>query len=251
MSEKTSEKPPEKEASQGRRHRIHEQHKSERNNRFSSGIYGTVKSPVVPRGIVGIWEPPSYRSSRLTASHNATALNDGINRRLDFRCFYTGVVCDVPPVKPPVGWNHDPRTMPWLGTRDHLVPARRNIPGRPTVFMHHEPSIVWSSNVANVTLGLTPLPVRIRIRQWLMTTAIDRDDRSIEAGENMKWLIISMLDEFRIRGRYPWSRKTDGGWWYPEISEPFMARMLDLEGRFLALDAAGREAWISSMDWRF
>lgn len=84
-----------------------------------------------------------------------------------------------------------------------------------------------------------------------MTTAIDREDRSMAAGENMKWLIISMLDEFRLNGRYPWSRKPDGSWWYPDISKPFMERMLHLEQEFLALGGKDRDAWISGLTWRF
>jgi hypothetical protein len=84
-----------------------------------------------------------------------------------------------------------------------------------------------------------------------MTTAIDREDRSLAAGENMKWLIISMLNEFRLKGRYPWSRKPDGSWWYPEMSVPFMERMLHLEKEFLALRGNDRDAWISGLTWRF
>lgn len=229
----------------------HDEHKVTRNDRLASGVYGEVRKPVIPNGITGIWETPSYVSSRKTSSYSSTVLNDQINRKLDLRCFYTGVVCDPSPACPPTGWSHDPRCLPWLGTRDHLVPARRNVPGCP-ISIKYQTSLVWSSNVANVTLGLSPLPVRLTIRRWLLTVPIDRKDRSVDAGMNMRWLIISMLDEFRIKGRYPWSRNRTGRWWYPEISQPFMERVWKLEQEFLQITNDNeRDRWIQQMIWRF
>ena len=252
MLEKTSSVPHDDTCHGTRRQDKHEEHKVTRNDRFSRGVYGEVKKPVIPKGVIGIWDPPGYVSSRRTASHSSTVLNDGIDRRLDLRCFYTGVLCDPPPARPPLGWNHDPRILPWLGSRDHLVPARRNVPGCPVVVGDHRTSLVWSSNVANVTLGLSPLPVRLTIRRWMLTVPVDRNDRSVDAGMNMRWLIISMLEEFRIKGRYPWSRDGMGRWWYPEISQPFMERAWKLEHEFLMLgDDCRRDQWIREMSWRF
>ena len=230
----------------------HDEHKVMRNDRLARGVYGEVRKPVIPNKATGIWEPPSYASSRKTSSYSSTVLNDRIDRKLDLRCFYTGVVCDPSPTCPPARWSHDPRYLPWLGTRDHLVPARRNIPGCPISIKEHHTSLVWSSNVANATLGLSPLPVRLTIRRWLLTVPIDREDRSVDAGMNMRWLIINMLDEFRINGRYPWSRNQDGRWWYPEISQPFMERAWKLEQEFLLItDKNDRDRWIRQMGWKF
>ena len=60
-----------------------------------------------------------------------------------------------------------------------------------------------------------------------------------------------MLDTFRIQGRYPWSLNSQGQWWYPEISEPFMNRMWKMEQEFLSLGAEDRNKWITSFDWQF
>ena len=84
-----------------------------------------------------------------------------------------------------------------------------------------------------------------------MTIPYDRNDRSTEAGMNMRWLIIKLLDDFRINGRYPWSRNPNGNWWYPEVSEPLMRRWYDMERGFMALDANARDAWIRNFTWQF
>jgi hypothetical protein len=249
MSQASSSKQPDSKLV--RKTKVHSDAKESRNRRFGEKIYGVVHAPVIPKGVIGAWDPPTYLQSRRTSMHSATVLNDGIDRKLDLRCFYTGVVCDPPPAKPESGWNMDPKLIPWMGTRDHLVPARRDVPGCPIDLSKHRSTLVWSSHMANVVFGLTPLLVKLKIRQWMVTIPYDRDDRSIWAGHNIKWLIINLLDDFRINGRYPWSRKHDGSWWYPRISEPFMARMWRAEERFLALDEDGRNRFIREFSWQF
>jgi hypothetical protein len=252
MSQRSSDELPEQTITVSARRRAkHDEAKESRNQRFGEKIYGVVHEPVIPTGIIGIWDPPDYLRSRRTASHSSTVMNDGIDRRLDLRCFYTGVACYPPPARPPVGWNHDPRKEPWLGTRDHLVPARRDVPGCPIIVGKHPSTLVWSSNMVNVIFGLTPLAIKLKIRGWMKTIPYDRSDTSVEAGNNIKWLLIKLLDEFRINGRYPWSRRQDGKWWFPEISDPFMARMWKMEQEFLSLDEESRNLWISKFSWQF
>jgi hypothetical protein len=232
-------------------HIRHCEHKVARAQRFDAKVYGEVQQPVLPKNVIGVWDPPGYRAAAFTARHRATTLNDGIDRKLDMRCFYTGIPCWSGPVHPPPNWDMDARKLPFLGTRDHLIPARRHVSNRPQRGQIHNPPIVWSSNIANVTLGLAPLAVRLKIRSWLMTAPYDRTDVSVAAGNNLRWLIISYMDHFRIQGRYPWSRNRDAGWWMPEIQEPFMQRMYRMEDQFQALDGDERETWINHLDWRF
>jgi hypothetical protein len=138
-----------------------------------------------------------------------------------------------------------------MGTRDHLVPARRFVSNQPRIFINYTSAKIWSARIVNLTLGLSPLPVRLKIRQWLQTVNFDRTDCSPESGANVRWIIVDMLDTFRIQGRYPWSLNSQGQWWYPELSEPFMNRMWKMEQEFLGLDSLGREQWIQKFCWNF
>lgn len=229
----------------------HEHHKQKRNERFEKKIYGEIKEPIIPKNIIGIWDPPTYLQARKTSNTSAKMMNSGINLNLNYKCFYTGIECTPPPYNPLIGVNMDPRILPWIGTRDHLVPARRDVIGCPFEVSKYPTTLSWSSNVANITLGLAPLLVRLKIRQWMMTIPFSREDTSIEAGNNVRWLIIKLINEFRIHGRYPWSRKINGDWWYPDISVPFMDRMWKTELEFLNLSEEDRNIWIKKFNWQF
>lgn len=222
----------------------HLEHKIKRHERFSKGIYGVVQEPVLLSGVIGLWEPPSYLTSRTTVRFRKTFSPS----MLDWRCFYSGVICDYK--TPRVSCNHDSRVMPWMGTRDHLVPLRKGLYER--VDLGKLPtSLVWTSNVVNQTIGLAPLPVRLKIREWLSTTAFDRNNRSVEAGQNLRWIVIDMLNEFRIKGRFPWSRNSHGKFWYPEISSPLMQKWYQMEIDFLSLKDDDRDQYIKSFVWNF
>ena len=110
---------------------------------------------------------------------------------------------------------------------------------------------MWTSNIVNKTIGLAPLPVRLKIREWLTTTSFDREDLSVEAGQNLRWIVIDMLNEFRINGRFPWSRKISGAFWYPEISTPLMNKWHKMEYEFLLLREDDRDSYINSFSWQF
>ena len=217
-----------------------------RNTRFKEKIYGEICEPIIPKNIIGIWEPPSYLRSRLTCKHKSSIIGDGIDRNLDLRCFFTGVICHLPS-----GKNMDPKILPWMGTKDHLVPARRHVDGCFADVNRYPSTLVWTSNMVNVTLGLTPLLVRLKVRQWLMTIPYNRTDCSVLAGHNMKWLIIKLLDDFRINGRYPWSRRPDGRGWDPAIHDTFMNNMRQAESKFLSLSDVDRDQFIKRFAWRF
>lgn len=232
------------------RRRTHEEMKLERAARFARNVYGqkqpTPQFPAVPGFI---YEPPSYvqsmRAARLARHPDANFL------LLDKRCFFTGVMADDVRVGHE---NIDPRLRPWIGTRDHLVPMRRNVPGEPSEIADKaHTTTVWSCHVANVTLGLAPLLVRLTMRRWLMTIPFDREDRSVENGNRLRWTIINLMDEFRLEGRFPWSRKegVSAAWWNPAISEPFMQRMWEAERHFISLDHRSRERFIDTLSWRF
>ena len=187
----------------------HFEHKLKRHDRLAHGVYGTTHDPVIPKGVIGLWEPPSYLTSRHTVKFRRSLVHSNI----DWRCFYSNVIC--PPLKNlKPKFNHDSNITPWMGTKDHLVPLRKGLDDR--VDLAYLPSsLVWTSNIVNKTIGLAPLPVRLKIREWLTTTSFDREDLSVEAGQNLRWIVIDMLNEFRINGRFPWSRKISGAFWYP------------------------------------
>ena len=226
-------------------------HKNRRYDRFDKGIYGEILQPVVQKGVIAYYEPPTYLNSRNTVKRYNYEINNSIDLSLDKRCFYTGIVSWADPKNVSTGYSQDPKIIPWMGTKDHLVPARRFVPNCPIVIGNYNCTKVWCSNIANVTLGLVPLPIRLKIRNWLSTTPYPRDDISIEAGHNIKWLIISMLDDFRINGRYPWSRNKEGKWWYPNISEPLMKKWWKMEIEFLSLNDEERNKWINNFVYQF
>lgn len=172
-----------------------------------------------------------------------------ISTIFDMRCFYTGVILTY--MVPPRYSSYSPSTHPWIGSKDHLVPARRRIPNCPIVLSKYKDTRIWSSYVVNVTLGLVPLPIRLKIRQWLRTAQYDKDDTSVEAGENMRWLIVDMINDFRINGKYPWSRKGNGSWWYPNVSNPLMEKWWKMELDFLELDEEKRNDWIENFVYHF
>lgn len=147
-------------------------------------------------------------------------------------------------------WNHDCKILPWMGTRDHLVPIRRGVPDAIDQ-AHLSSSMVWTSNVVNQTIGLAPFPIRLKIREWISTTSFDRNDLSIESGNNLRWIVINMLDEFRIKGRFPWSRNANGYYWYPSISIPLMTKWSKMELEFLSLNDLERDQYIKSFVWYF
>jgi hypothetical protein len=224
----------------------HQCHKIARNERFENNVYGVVQTPVIPKNVIGFWEPPTYLLSRRTLKYKK--YNNYIN--VDTRCFYLGIRCNYAQNKS-CNFKHDPKIMPWLATKDHLVPVRRHISSLSIDVSKYPPATVLSSNIANTTLGLAPLPVRIKIREWLSTSPYDRDNVSIESGNNLRWLIINMLDHFRVNGRFPWSRNKNGTWWYPDISEPWMLRCNKMEKEFLELNDNDRDMWIKKFVWNF
>jgi len=234
-----------------RRHERHDQHKQQRHLRLNQGVYGAVHKPQIESGDPVYHDVPSYTASRRTSNQIGGQIQDGVDRKLDMRCFYTGVVLHARPKYTPPGWNHDPQVNPWLGTRDHLVPARRAVLDQPRTFVNYPSTLVWCSNLVNVTLGLTPLVVRLKIRSWLRTVRIRRDNLSPADTANLRWWLIDNLDTFRIQGRFPWSRNHQQQWWYPEISIPLMQRWSNLEHEFLSLDEHERESWINNLSWQF
>jgi hypothetical protein len=231
--------------------KIHQHHVDKRNIRLKNNIYGEVQAPSLPKDVIMYVEPPSYLAARATAKKNNAILNDGIDRRLDMRCFYSSMPCHPGPTHRPFQWNSDPKVLPLLGTRDHIVPARRHVPNCPIDINKYQTTTVWSANMVNVTLGLTPMPIRLKIRQWLMAAPFSRDDTSLEACANIRWLIIDMLSDFRINGRYPWSRNEHGKWWDPSISIPLMSKWWKMEIEFLTLSEIERNKWIDDFVYHY
>lgn len=223
----------------------HLEHKTKRSNRLTHGIYGEVKQPIIEKNVIGLWEPPSYISSGHTVKFRKAIFDENI----DWRCFYSGVLCSQL-VKLKIHCDDNLKLMPWLGTKDHLIPLRRGISGQLDI-NRFPVALVWSSQIVNQTLGLTPFPIRLKIREWLSTTSFDRNDSSIEAGQNLKWIIVNMLDEFRIKGRFPWSRKLSGAYWHPEISTHLMQNWHKMETSFLSLNEKDRDQYIKSFSWQF
>lgn len=226
--------------------RDHDEEKLRRAERLDRGVYGVVQAPVLPPW-PGCDDPPGYLDAR-NAGLAVKRAKGGSAIGADLRCFYSGVLS---PPDPSPG-DRDARKRPWAGTRDHLVPLRRGVPTwlggteglRPD-------ALAWSSAVANTTLGLAPLAVRLRVREWLSADGFDRSDTSVEAGGNLRWLVIRHLDAFRWKGRYPWSRRPDGTFWDPGFSLPFMRDMEAMEKAFLRRTQEERDAWIRNFDWRF
>jgi len=224
--------------------RKHHKHKVKRHERFAQGVYGEIQKPIISKNIIGLWEPPSYYSSRNTIKYKKFHLPT-----IDYRCFYSSVVC-LPVTHKREKWNHDSKVMPWMGTKDHLVPIRRGVPESMSL-SNFGSSLVWTSNVVNQTIGLAPLPIRLKIREWLTTTAFDRNNLSVESGANLRWIIIDMLEEFRIKGRFPWSRNSLGLFWYPSISNPLMDKWYKMEKDFLTLNETERDQYIKNFCWYF
>jgi hypothetical protein len=217
-------------------------HKQKRNERFARGVYGVVQPPVKHPGVITLCEPPSYLTSRHTVRFRKLVWTG-----IDWRCFYSGVECY---------WlkknahNHDSKVLPWLGTKDHLVPIRRGVPEN-VGLSKYSSSMLWTSNIANQTLGLAPLPVRLKIREWLSTTTFDRTSLTIESGNALRWILIDMLDEFRFNGRFPWSRNQHGQYWNATVSVPLMNKWYNMEREFLALNEIDRDQYIKSFVWYF
>ena len=235
--------------------RDHRTEKVKRAERLSKGVYGEVGTPVIGPEPVAV-DPPSYFASSRTYRSIRSSRDCGWPPTFSTPCFYTGV--ESPPMNPrdPIT-NFDPRLVPWLGTRDHIPPLRRSLAAAAgqdvevVDFSRRQPAFVWSSYVANATLGLVPLPVRLKIREWLSTSDFDRADTSVEAGNNVRWLIIRMIDEFRIGKRLPWSRDEHQRWWDPDLQRPFMRHMAAFEQRFLDADEQGRDRMVRDFEWRF
>lgn len=237
-------------ATSSRKRREHEAEHAKRVARLAQGVYGEVGKAVLTPHAMFLDEPPTYLASRNTVRQAPFEQEDGVDRRLDYRCFFTGVRC-APGQGMAGDTDRDVRKQPWLWTRDHLVPRRRDVPGTPVDPTRHPPTLVWASNVANVTLGLAPLMVRLKVREWIKTAAFDRGDTSVAAGQNVRWLIVGYLDGFRWKGRLPWSRDGNGQWWDPGFSGPFMHRMFEAELRFLSLPEEGRNRFVEEFSWHW
>ncbi len=228
------------------RQAAHASAKAARHERLSKGVYGDVQKPSLLQGPCKAYDLPSITASSRTCKMLKAQQQDGIDRKLDWRCFYTGT--NVYPASSDL-LIFDPRQVPWMGSKDHLIPARR---GAGDTFAHgKKPILVWSSFGVNSTLGLAPAPVRLTIRRWLSCDQRDPEDTSLEAGLRIRWKVIEYLDFFRINGRYPWSRKADGHYWDPKTSEPFMHHMQILEQRLLLAKDQELERMVSHFSWRF
>jgi hypothetical protein len=219
-------------------------HKQKRNERFAQGVYGEIKTPTIEKDVIGLWEPPSYLSSRQAVRFRKSKIPTA-----DYRCFYSSVLSE-PVIHSGNRVNHACSILPWMGTRDHLVPIRRGIPGVIDQ-AHRSSSMVWTSNVVNTTIGLAPLPIRLKVREWLSTTSFDRNSLSIDSGSNLRWIVIDMLNEFRIKGRFPWSRNALGCYWYPSISIPLMDKWRKMEEEFLSLNEIDRDSYVKNFVWYF
>jgi hypothetical protein len=230
-------------------------HKLQRAERFSRGVFGKPgRANITPVPGFSIVDPPDYETSRRAALRGKADLF--ASDRDDWRCFFTGVLCDTSPV--PVGEQRAATQIPFQLTRDHLVPVRRgvallaNAPKPPSD--RNRRDLVVASAIVNETLRDAPLLVRLKLRDWLMTVPFDRNDRSIAMGENIRWLVVEMLSHFKYRGFLMWSRKHEASgdrWWFPDLQAPFMERMFDAERQFLALNVEERCQFIKNNDWLF
>ena len=230
---------------------VHEAEKLKRHNRLVSGVYGKIHAPVFMFGSC-FYEPPSYSSARFIARHGQSGDIAAISPDL-MKCFYTGVQCLASTES-----KIHPRLNPWVGTGDHMVPVRRHARdgmtangNTPPDICRYYPALIWCSNVVNNMLGPVPLPVRLNIRLWMQTLNYARDDTA--DGENMRWIIINLLEHFRMKhtGRYFWSRKIDGTWWEPEIQNMLMESCYRTEKSFLEMNEKERNSFIISYRWHY
>ena len=229
------------------RREYHEKQKFLRSKRIESGIYGKVCQPIIEKNSIGIWDPPSFTKSSEAARLLWRQRRYGINYNLDVRCFYTGVNLII----------HDGITPfemvknPWYHSKDHLVPIRQHYNGVKLDLSGYKNNFVLSSSIANVSFRVAPLLVKLKVRQWLMTTVYERDNPTTESGTNMRWLIFHYLEWFRINGRFPWSMRSNGVYWDNEIQIPFMNHMLKAEKEFLNLSIDEKDHFIRNLEWRF
>jgi hypothetical protein len=220
----------------------------QRSERLARGIRGFVHKPVLLDMDTVVHAQPGYLESRsMVRNLKHHGFPDPVFTPA-LRCFYTGTPCSI---GPQTGPGRDPLLEPWHPTRDHLVPVRRDVPGKTHCASVLGGSTVLCSYIANTTLGLAPMAVKLKIRHWLSTARFDPSDTSVAAGANLRWLIISMLDDFRWRGRYPWSLDAGRRWWDRDFSQSFMDNMWKLEHAFLAMDERARNRYVGEFEWRF
>ena len=135
------------------------------------------------------------------------------------------------------------RALPWLVSRDHLVCRRRMENGA------GQSNIVLMGGYLNRKVGHNPLPLRVLLRRRFAALDYDREDMSAASVQRLMQVIIAVENEFSLGGRYPWQP-----WSYPEddparpAADAIYARLLAAEDEFLALDDAGRAAWLDTVD---
>lgn len=222
--------------------------------RKSEGKVGQSILPVFIRGVEPrTYDVPCYKDSNLTAKfHNKTVAKrkrQNFIGRVDNRCFFTGVKMEA--YAETIGKIVFAES-PWGGTRDHLVPTRKNYPleWRQREILNQPISTIWCAHIVNRTFNQAPMPVKLKIRQWLSTTHFDRNT-SYEAGINVKWIVVSMLDEFRYKNRLLWAFDDVPGEYLNPESKNFMTKMHAMEREFLALDTNDRNDYINHFHWNF
>jgi hypothetical protein len=229
------------------RQAVHEGHKARRAERLDGGTYGHVWPAYVgcPRSVA--LPAPSFLESQADLRRARDAWYSGVQPSPPLRCFYSGFRVGTQTRKAPVR-DFDPRKVPLLGTKDHLIPVRRNHPDAPP----YDPRgavVVPSAHAVNATLGLAPMAVRLHVRRCLEWFAFDREETSDAAGLNLRWLIIRLIDAFRIDGRLPWSRRLDGTYWLGETSRTFMDEMFAFEQAFVVTGRRDRHTFVETAVW--
>jgi hypothetical protein len=226
----------------------HEQAKEIRAKRFAEGIYGVVQKPDLISRPDFVYEPPGFvEQTRVRSLHGLLTKMEGQSnwRPPPLRCFYTGVILRQPDTSIP---NH---LQPWLNSKDHIVPVRRDIPGVPLDIKKVYMCSVRAASVVNGALGVAPMLVRLMIRRWLSTVPFERDEPDARTAHNVRWTVINMMDHFRHRERFPWSRNVYGSLWYPEC-QAFVDQMWKAEAAFLDLKTdQERDEYYRTVTWQF
>lgn len=225
----------------------HDEAKVTRFKRFASGVYGVVQKPDRPYSPDFHHEPPGFvEQDRVHALHGLRFKMEGENpwQPPPFRCFYTGVVLRASDQSYPA------HLQPWLNSKDHIVPVRRDIPGVPLDIQKVYMCSVRCASVANGALGVAPMLVRLTIRRWMSTIRFERDEPDERTAHTVRWTIINLMNDFRHRERFPWSRDPAGNLWYPEC-QAFVERMWKIEAHFLGLDTAQRDEFCRTFVWQF
>jgi hypothetical protein len=104
----------------------------------------------------------------------------------------------------------------------------------------------------NTKLGHSPLPVKLRVRQYLQTCEYDRKKPTYDTFRQVIGHVINLEDSLRVGGKYPWQPNT-----YEEANpeyervQSFYQDMRKEEEEFLALPPAERQGWIKDFKWRW